>query len=127
MTQPDLFASFTRTGSSIVPPTPDELARRRRDTGIGRSADHAHRVDPLWQERAVRVVALYARYHEHFQAEDVRDVAETTSMPLPPDGRAWGAVMKRAAKEGIVKADGYAPSNSSNKSPKVRWMSLVFA
>jgi len=119
------FDTFTRTGTSIVPPSREELARQRRDTGMHRAADHAERVYPDWQDRAVGYVRLHATVHTQFMAETVRAVAEADGLTLPPDGRAWGAVMRRAQREGIIRADGYAPANSSNRSPKVRWASMV--
>lgn len=125
MVQPDLFDRFTRQGTSIVPPTAEELAKRRRDDGIARADRHAAANDPWWRDRAFRAVAIFARTHSAFLAEDVRQMAEREGLPPPPDGRAWGAVMQRAQRERVIQADGYAPANSSNRSPKVWWRSLV--
>lgn len=124
MTQPDLFTTITRRGDSIVPPTPDELARSRRDSGMQRAAEHAGRE---WQDRAVALVRWYAGFHPTFLTEQVRSMAELRGLKSPDDARAWGAVMMRAAREKIVRQDGYAPANSSNGSPKRRWASLVGA
>ena len=127
---PDLFdrvpiaQKFTRSGSSIVPPTPTELAQQRRDRGIRRSADHATRE---WLDKAVGYVRLHAVVTPSFLTEDVRAMAEADGLPAPPDKRAWGAVMRKAAHAELIKADGYAPSKSSNLSPKVRWRSLLIA
>lgn len=127
MTQPDLFDSFTRSGSSIVPPTASELARNRAERGIERAITHAVRIDPEWRRRALQAVALFARHHAFFLTEDLRaQVEDEGALPLPPDGRAFGAVMQDAARAGYIIADGYAPANSSNRSPKVRWRSLIF-
>lgn len=128
MTQADLFEleRFTRRGDSIVPPSAEEIAKRRRDDGIARAAAHADDVDPRWQTRAFRAVAIFARYHPAFLAEDARGMAEREGLPSPPDARAWGAVMRLAARRGVIVADGYGPANSSNRSPKVKWRSLVY-
>lgn len=99
-------------------------AELRRELGVSRAASRAQRHAPGWEDEAVAAVRKFAETHESFIAEDVR---ETCSVPKDVDPRAFGHVMRRAASLGIVRADGYAPANSSNRSPKVRWKSLVFA
>lgn len=127
MTQPDLFdrqsigEKFTRSGTSIVLPAPDELACVRRDSGMQRAAEHAGRE---WQDRAVGFVRRYARLYPRMLAENVRAMADANGF-ASPSNKAWGPVMQRAAREGIIKADGYAPANSSNRSPKTQWRSLL--
>jgi hypothetical protein len=39
----------------------------------------------------------------------------------PPTSKAWGSIFKEAAKAGTVRKVGYAPSKSSNLSPKTLW------
>lgn len=122
---PDLFEnfSFTRTGQSIVPPSAEELARARRDLGIARAADHADRVSPEWKAKALAQVKAYAALHPHFLAEHARGFAEANGLPAAVEPRAWGNVMRCAAFAGFIVADGYAPANSSNRSPKTLWRS----
>lgn len=127
MTQPDLFTTITRTGSSIVPPTPTELAELRRDQGIERATDHAKRVDREWLEKALGYVRLHALVHREFLTEDVKAMAEADGLVLASDHRAWGGVMRKAKDAGIVKANGYAPARTSNLSPKVKWLSLLYS
>lgn len=127
MTQSDLFDTFTRRGDSIVAPTREELAKRKRDSGIKRSSAHADAASKLWSERAYRWFVIYARTHAEFITEAAREYAEAQCIPAPPDKRAWGAVAQHAAREGIVESIGYAPANSSNRSAKVLWRSKVCA
>lgn len=136
MNTPDLFediSAFTRTGSSIVPPTPAELAAQRaahlaahrRDRGIKRAAEHAGK---QWQERALGYVREYVATHRGpFLCEDVRGYADHRDFEHPPTAKAWGGVMQTAARRGIVVADGWAPAQSSNLSAKRLWKSLVGA
>ena len=127
MTQPDLFdrrafvEKFTRSGYSIVPPTREEIARQRGTDGMQRAADPATRE---WQDKAVGYVRLYAVVHAEFLAESARAMAEHDGLPVPPSKKAWGAVMQRAAREGIVERIGYAPACSSNGAPKCLWRAL---
>lgn len=122
-----VVAEYTKIGASIAPPQPDEIARRAGERGIALSADHAERVSAGWQARAVGYVRLHATVHASFMCEDVREMAEADGFDLPPSKTAWGSVMRQAAREGIVAADGYAPANSSRRGPKSVWRSLVRA
>lgn len=118
---------FTRQGDSIVPPTVAEVAAALRDKSMAQSVNHANRETPNWQARAVGYVRLHATVHASFLCEDVREMAEADGFDLPPSKTAWGSVMRQAAREGIVAADGYAPANSSRRGPKSVWRSLVRA
>jgi hypothetical protein len=78
-----------------------------------------------WIDRAVGYVRLYATVHEVMLAEHCRRFAELDGFACPPDKRAWGRVMRNAAAQHIIQHDGYAPAESSNHSPKVKWRSLI--
>ncbi len=118
---------FTRKGDSIVPPTAVEVATAQRDKGMAQSVAHAERDYPTWQARAVGYVRLHATVHATFLCEDARAMAEADGFAAPPSKTAWGSVMRQAAREGIVIADGYAPANSSRRGAKSLWRSLVRA
>lgn len=99
----------------------EELARvrARRDDGIQRAADHA---GDYWRRCARGFLLEYLATHaEPFLAENVREFAEARHLADPPDGRAWGQVMRSAARDGLIVKVGYAPARSSNLSPKVQW------
>lgn len=100
------------------------IAETKRDAGIERAADHAERETPGWIEQASQFLRGYARTHVDFLAEDVV-AAALFQIPPPPDGRAWGAVFRQAAREGVIHKVGYAPAKTSNLSPKVLWESRV--
>ncbi len=94
-----------------------DLAERKRDEGIARAQRHAG--DP-WTEFAVNLVRRYASEHPQFLTEDFVDWTRGL-IAEPPDGRAWGAVMRIAARKGLVRKVGYAPARTSNLSPKCVW------
>lgn len=94
------------------------------EVGSSRAAAHADRESLDWTLRAYRFLVIYARRRvgNPFLMEDVRKAAERSpSYVSPPDGRAWGAVALRAKRDGAIVMSGYAPSESSNGSPKCLW------
>jgi hypothetical protein len=99
-------------------------ARARRDVGMQRAVDHADRVTDGWREIAISHVDDYARKRDTFLAEDVI-AASAGKVPEPPTRKAWGAVIQRAAREGIIEKIGFAPAKTSNCSPKVLWRSRI--
>jgi hypothetical protein len=101
-----------------------EAARRRRDEGAARAAEHADRVvDPKWQQKAYDFLLKIVRGldGQSFLAELVVAEAKAANFPAPPDGRAWGAVVQRAVRAGKIVKVGYAAASTSNCSPKVLW------
>lgn len=94
-----------------------EAACQRRDAGIARAQRHA---GDEWTERAVALVRRYAADRSTFLAEDFVDWSRGL-IATPPDGRAWGAVIRLAAKRGFIRKVGYAPARTSNTSPKCLW------
>ena len=91
-------------------------AKAARDKGIELAVSHAERESPGWADEALEYARLYALVHSEFICEDVRGFADRRGFSTPPDGRAWGGVMVRAAKVGYVtKTDRVACA----KDPKV--------
>lgn len=104
--------------------TPDlfDQARERRDTGIERVIDKADEVSPGWSDAAYTALCQYLKQQPHpFVIEQAREWAEEWGLEHPHDGRAWGAIAQRAHKAGLIQKHGYAPTHSSNLSPKVAW------
>lgn len=97
-------------------------AERRRDEGMQRTALNS---GPQWQSSALTFVRAYAEKKAFFLTEEVRQFAEARGLAVPPSKKAWGPVMKLAARRKLIKADGFALANSSNRSPKVLWQSLI--
>lgn len=101
-----------------------DQAIERRDTGIMHAADHAERVSQDWNAIADAALRYYLQIikGKSFLAEEFIAWARVRpNLAMPPDGRAWGAVVKRAAHANRIEKVGYAPANTSNRSPKCLW------
>ena len=94
-----------------------KAGRTARDGGMQRSLDNANSVDDSWGIRALNCVAAYP--HDDMTCEDVRRWGEENNRVGPaPTARAWGAIMVRALRVGmIVKKDEY-PTHRPSRNPK---------
>lgn len=85
-------------------------ARTERDAGINRATDHAEAINPGWNEMAYNLLKRFLSvHHGPFMAEELRSYAAQIDFPLPPHARAWGGIMARAAKSGIIERVGLGP------------------
>jgi len=96
-----------------------ERASTRRDTGMMAAADHADRIKRGWTDIAYAELCAYVADRPcDFTIDRARFLRLDEAVPPPPDKRAWGSVIKRAIKSGvIIPTGGYDRSTSSNLSP----------
>ena len=85
---------------------PVSTAEYYRDRGIKRAVDHAEKITDNWSEKAYGFLRQYMTRHCEFMSEDVRE-ASRGIVPEPPSHRAWGAIIVRAVKEGLIRRLGY--------------------
>ena len=72
-----------------------------------------------WQAEALEVVRQAALGRSSFTVEDLE-------FPSTPDRRAVGMVLRRAARIGYVRADGYVTGGPARHGrPVMRWVSLI--
>jgi len=103
------------------------MAARQAGLDAGdRAAAHADRVTPGWRRRAINFVYRYARTHHQFRAEQVRAEAEARGLPLPPDRRAWGGIMRWAERMGMIVAVKKEGGIAAHGSDVTLWQSRVF-
>jgi len=97
-------------------------ARELRDAGIQQAVDHADQVKENWSEDAYNFLLGYLPFVDTFMTEEVREAAEGM-IDEPPSKRAWGAVILRAAKAGLIHRVGYKQTNNkkSHKTPASLW------
>lgn len=105
-----------------------EHARALRDDGMARAVKRAERVDNGWGATAYSFLVLHAQKNASFTTEELRK-ASHGEVPIPPDARAWGAIMAKARRRAVVEPLGY----ESAKDPRVhlrpvqRFRSLLYS
>lgn len=90
--------------------------------GMHAAEEAANRSEPCWSERALAALLEAGRQLGRFTIEQAR---ETCNVESPTDGRAWGGVVNKASREGLIIRIGFAPAKSSNGSPKPVWKVAV--
>lgn len=91
-------------------PSEQAEAARLRDEGAARAVEHADAVFHEWSAVAYSALLRFLLKTPledlfGFTAEDVRGASP--EVPEPPDRRAWGHVMLRAARAKLISQDGY--------------------
>lgn len=90
----------------------------------------ADRAGQEWQSLAMSHLRAYASQHAEMQCYMVRLFAENRGLPPAPSNTAWGAIMLKGAKSGIIrKTDRMVPTDhaaSHGRDQRV-WRSLVCA
>lgn len=95
-------------------------AQERRDTGIALADQNA---DAAWRAHAWEVLRAYLRTHAEFFVDAFWN---ESGLERPREARALGALVQRAAREGLMEKTGeYRKSVASNLSPKPVWRSLL--
>lgn len=92
-------------------PTGEQL----RDQGISRSINKADREDKdyNWSGKAFEFLKRFIKLNSKFMTEDIREAAKGY-VPDPPNQRAWGGVIVRAKKEGLIKCIGIQSVKNPN-------------
>jgi hypothetical protein len=83
-----------------------------RTQGIQRAVDHAERHAPGWTTRALAMLDICPL--QRFMVEDLRTWSYANGLDRAVNERAWGSVITKAAKRGLVMHSGY----QSVKNPK---------
>jgi hypothetical protein len=94
-----------------------------RDRGIKRSKQNADVQIDQWSEKAFTFLKEFISLAEYpFMAEDVRNHPDCT-VPEPPSKRAWGAILVRAAKLGLIRRVGYRETKNpwAHRTPATLW------
>jgi hypothetical protein len=83
---------------------PEQIAHEKAESGMRRSLEHAEAESPGWSELAFKFVRLFwsQRGDKQCVGRDIVLAAKEYGLIQPPTDKAWGAVLKRAAKAGVM-------------------------
>jgi hypothetical protein len=86
----------------------------------------ANNAGETWKRMAYEAFVKYAKSHEFFVTEDVRN--NNLNMPPPPDKRAWGYIALIAKREDIVSSHSLVRSKSRICHGRIltMWKSNIF-
>ena len=99
-----------------------EIARRQAERGMHRALERAADGLPEWPELAYWFLRAYAGRHERFAGwMVVRAAAASPDFPSPPNAKAWGGVIQRAAREGLIARCGTARDPHRHCNPIPLW------
>jgi hypothetical protein len=76
-----------------------------RDQGMRQAMSHAEAETPAWGDMAYDALKAFLDHHpnEYFFGENVREWASAQELlPDPPHARAWGGVIARGARSGLI-------------------------
>ena len=93
-----------------------------RDKGIKQAINNANDTHEKWSEKAYKFLTDYIRSHHEFMTEDVR-VASEKKIPIPPSNRAWGGIILRASKAGLITRVGFSSVKNvkAHRTPATVW------
>ena len=101
-------------------------ALAEREAGMKQAAEHAEAIEPGWHDAAYQWVRKYAQHNRRFISEHCTAWAAEQGFRSPTDPRSWGAVFKRASKDGIIVRVGYGTSLRRHCSPTPLWESAIY-
>ena len=75
-----------------------------RDTGMRLALESANEKHDTWGDRCYQLLTRFITIRNQFTCEEFREWAQ---IETPPSLRAYGSVIMRAAKEGLIEKVGY--------------------
>ena len=93
-----------------------------RDKGIKKAIDNADNTHNKWSDKAYKFLTGYIKSHHEFMTEDLR-MASEKEIPKPPSNRAWGGIILRAVRAGLIVRDRFSnvKNAKAHKTPATVW------
>jgi hypothetical protein len=109
--------------SKWTPVTPATEARREAQEGIDRAVEAADREVASWSDNALAWVKLYATLNrgKRVIGADIVQASIAHKIIQPPNPKAWGGPIQRAARAGYIVKVGTAPDPNRHTNPVPLW------
>ena len=93
-----------------------------RDKGIKQAIDNADNTHEKWSDKAYKFLVNYIKSQNEFMTEDLR-LASEKEIPKPPSNRAWGGIILRAVRAGLITRDRFSnvKNAKAHKTPATVW------
>ena len=93
-----------------------------RDKGIKKAIDNANDTHEKWSDKAYKFLVNYIKSQDEFMTEDLR-LASEKEIPKPPSNRAWGGIILRAVRAGLIIRDRFSNVKNvkAHKTPATVW------
>ena len=93
-----------------------------RDKGIKQAINNANDTHNRWSDKAYKFLTKWIKTQYEFMAEDVRIAAEK-EIPKPPSNRAWGGIILKASRAGLINRVGFSnvKNAKAHKTPASIW------
>ena len=85
--------------------------------GMAGAALHANHRYYDWLAKAIALISNYPK--DRFMTEELRQFARDQKFPKPPNERAWGAVIRQAKRDGLIKVVGERYSKQTYRNAPV--------
>lgn len=95
-------------------------AKREAQAGIDQAAAAAERAHAGWGDEAFEFVRYYAKMNvgKKFVGRDIVLASKQSRLPEPPNDKAFGAVIQRAVREGVIQKTGaFVPDPNRHGNP----------
>jgi hypothetical protein len=122
----DPVTGVSKRDARIVSIGPEATCQELRDMGMARAQMAQDGRSPGWGDIAFNAVRKFCKEHPtaRFKTEVVRIWAEEIEYIVPARNlRAWGPVILKAAREGLIRAVGYEKTNNptAHNTPATLW------
>ena len=100
------------------------IAEDAKRIGMLLSEDNANLRTPGWSDMAMGFLMDFLDTRtDSFLAEEVRAYASDRGLDAPPSNRAWGGVMARASRNGLIRSVGFALTSNplAHNTPATLW------
>ena len=101
-----------------------------KNEGMDAAVINANRHCNKWSERAYNVLIYFLTKSttDTFMTEDLRAFAVDMGLEEPPSKRAWGSIIVKAKKEGLIEFMGYDQVNNprAHKANAARWQAVRY-